>query len=116
MRLLFTKSKRSCFTMLLLLFALPLAIMAQTKSVSGVVKDNKGEPVPNVSVTVKGTKTAVATDANGSFTINAAPGATLLFTAVSFEPAETKVGAANSYAIVMPEKQTVLTDVVGRLW
>ena len=112
MRLLFTKSKRSCFTMLLLLFALPLAIMAQTKSVSGVVKDNKGEPVPNVSVTVKGTKTAVATDANGSFTINAAPGATLLFTAVSFEPAETKVGAANSYAIVMPEKQTVLTDVV----
>ena len=48
--------------------------MAQTKSVSGVVKDSKGEPVPNVTVTVKGSKTGVATAANGSFTINAAPG------------------------------------------
>lgn len=98
--------------MLLLLFVLPLSIMAQTKSVSGVVKDGKGEPVPNVTVTVKGSKTGVATAANGSFTISAAPGATLLFTAVNFEAAELKIGADNSYTIVLTDKQTILTDVV----
>jgi TonB-dependent starch-binding outer membrane protein SusC len=112
MRLLFQKIPKSCFSMLLLLFVLPLSIMAQTKSVSGVVKDGKGEPVPNVTVTVKGSKTGVATAANGSFTISAAPGATLLFTAVNFEAAELKIGADNSYTVVLAEKQTILTDVV----
>ena len=77
MRLLFQKIPKSCISMLLLLFVLPLSIMAQTKSVSGVVKDGKGEPVPNVTVAVKGSKTGVATTANGSFTISEAPGATL---------------------------------------
>ncbi len=98
--------------MLLLLFVLPLSIMAQTKSVSGVVKDGKGEPVPNVTVTVKGSKTGVASAANGTFTINAAQGATLVFTAVNFEAAELKIGADNSYTVVLVDKQTVLTDVV----
>ncbi|MBP6025124.1 SusC/RagA family TonB-linked outer membrane protein [Ferruginibacter sp.] len=112
MRLLFQKLHKSCIYMLLLLFVLPLSIMAQTKSVSGVVKDGKGEPVPNVTVTVKGSKTAVATAANGSFTISVAPGATLVFTAVNFEAAELKVGADNSYTVVLTDKQTVLTDVV----
>jgi len=112
MRLLFQKLNKSSIFMLLLLFVLPLSIMAQTKSVSGVVKDGKGDPVPNVTVTVKGSRTAVATAANGSFTISAAPGATLLFTAVNFEAAELKIGADNSYTMVLTEKQTILTDVV----
>lgn len=112
MRLLFQKIPKSCISMLLLLFVLPLSIMAQTKTVSGVVKDGKGDPVPNVTVAVKGSKTAVATAANGSFTISAAPGATLLFTSVNFEAAELKIGADNSYTIVLIDKQTILTDVV----
>ena len=112
MRLLFQKLKKSSIFMLLLLFVLPLSIMAQTKPVSGVVKDGKGDPVPNVTVAVKGSKTGVATAANGSFTISAAPGATLLFTAVNFEAAELKIGADNSYTVVLAEKQTILTDVV----
>jgi len=112
MRLLIPKIRKSGLALLLLLFVLPLSMMAQTKSVSGIVKDGKGDPVPNVTVIIKGSKTGVATSANGAFTINAAPGATLLFTAVNFETVEIKVGADNSYNITMAEKQTVLTDVV----
>jgi iron complex outermembrane receptor protein len=104
--------KRSKLLSLLLLFALPFSIMAQTKPVSGVVKDSKGNPVPNVTVVVKGGKTGVATTANGTFTISAAPGATLLFTSVNFEPASIKVGADNTYTVLLTDKQTVLTDVV----
>ncbi|MGG9963208.1 SusC/RagA family TonB-linked outer membrane protein [Ferruginibacter sp. SUN106] len=112
MRLLFQQFLKSSTAVLLLLFVLPLCAVAQTKSVSGIVKDAKGDPVPNVTVTVKGGKTGVATAANGSFTINAAPGATLVFSAVNFETTEIKIGAANSYDVVLAEKQTVLTDVV----
>jgi TonB-dependent starch-binding outer membrane protein SusC len=111
MRLLFQKIKQSSL-LLLLSVVLPLSMVAQTKSVSGVVKDSKGNTVPNVTVTVKGSKTAVATAANGSFTISAASGATLLFTAVNFEAAELQIGTDNSYTMVLAEKQTILTDVV----
>jgi TonB-dependent SusC/RagA subfamily outer membrane receptor len=112
MRLLSQKLQKSSFTMLLLLLLLPFSMVAQTRSVSGVVKDSKGDPVPNVTVSVKGTKTAVATTANGAFTVDAAPGATLLITAVNFETIELKVGEANSYNVVLTEKQTLLNDVV----
>src|SRR5436190_21971422 len=112
MHLLFQKFRKSSFTILLLLFALPLSMMAQTKSVSGIVKNSKGDPVPNVSVLVKGTEVGTSTTANGSFTINAAPDATLLLTAVNFEPAEIKIGASSTYTVVLTDKQTLLTDVV----
>jgi len=112
MHLLFQKFRKSSFTILLLLFALPLSMMAQTKSVSGIVKNSKGDPVPNVSVLVKGTEVGTSTTANGSFTVNAAPDATLLLTAVNFEPAEIKIGASSTYTVVLTDKQTLLTDVV----
>jgi TonB-dependent starch-binding outer membrane protein SusC len=112
MRLLFPKFNKRSFTILLLLFVLPLSMVAQTKSVSGVIKNSNGDPVPNVTVAVKGSKVAVAAATNGTFTINAAPGATLLFTAVNFEPYEINVGAENNYTVVLTDKQTVLTDVV----
>ena len=37
--------------------------------ISGVVKDNKGELLPGVTVVIKGTQTGTATDANGKFKI-----------------------------------------------
>jgi TonB-dependent starch-binding outer membrane protein SusC len=112
MKLHLKKIRRSSFAILLLLFVLPFNLMAQTKSVSGVVKDGKGQPLPNVTVAVKGSKTGVASAANGSFTISAAQGATLLFTAVNFEAVEIKIGQSNNYLVVLTEKQTILTDVV----
>ena len=42
---------------------------AQSRVVSGMVKDQAGEPVKFASVTEVGTKNVVTTDANGSFTI-----------------------------------------------
>lgn len=112
MRLLFQQLRKSNTAVLLLLLMLPFFAVAQNKSVSGIVKDSKGEPVPNVTVVVKGTKTGVATAADGSFTISAAPGATLIFTAVNFETVQLKVGSGNSYTVVLTDKNTVLSDVV----
>lgn len=112
MKVFLTKTKKSKLLSLLFLMILPFSLMAQTKSVSGVVKDGKGEPVANATVLVKGGKTGVATGANGTFTISVAPGATLLISAVNFEPASLKVGAENTYTVVLTDKQTVLTDVV----
>lgn len=73
-----------------------LAATAQTRVISGVVKDDKGEPIPFASVLVKGTKTGVAADAAGAFKINAKTGDVLVFSAVNFASYEVKVGSGNT--------------------
>jgi TonB-dependent starch-binding outer membrane protein SusC len=68
----------------MLLFA--MAAFAQERTVTGKVKDEKGDPVEGVSVVVKGTAQGVTTKTDGSFiiTVKKSP-ATLVFTAVNFE-------------------------------
>ena len=82
------------FLMVMSLFAITVAF-AQTRLVSGTVKDDKGEPVPFASILVKGTKTGVAADANGAFKINAKTGDVLVISAVNFKTIEEKVGTAS---------------------
>ena len=41
------------------------------KTISGTVKDERGEPLPGVSVLIKGTVNGVSTDAEGNFKLNA---------------------------------------------
>ncbi len=112
MRLLTKKFRKSGLSILLLLMLAPLAMVAQTKSVTGLVKDTKGYPVPNVTVVIKGSKKGISTSPDGTFTISASNGATLLFSSVNYENTELKVGADNSYTIILNDRQTVLTDVV----
>lgn len=57
---------------------LALAGWAQTKTVTGKVTDDKGAPIPNASILVKGTKLGTSTAENGSFSIQVPEGATTL--------------------------------------
>ena len=41
----------------------------ETKQASGTVKDKKGEPLPGVTVLIKGTHNGVVTDIDGNFMI-----------------------------------------------
>ena len=52
----------------LIFFFLGTTASAQ-KIFSGIVTDSTGTPLPNVSVQVKGSKKAVATDRSGKFSI-----------------------------------------------
>lgn len=70
--------KRSAFMLLLFVFA-SLQAFAQTKEVSGVVKDNMGEAAIGATVKVKGTTIGTITDFNGAYTLKDVPaGATEL--------------------------------------
>ncbi|WP_170122747.1 TonB-dependent receptor [Mucilaginibacter oryzae] len=79
--------------------------------VSGKVVDEKGLPVPGVSVTIKGTKTGTVTDSNGAFSLNVAPGTVLVISAVGFDTQEVpaKEGAMN---IALVPSNNNLTEVV----
>ncbi|MGN7202984.1 SusC/RagA family TonB-linked outer membrane protein [Pedobacter sp. SAFR-022] len=80
--------------------------------VQGVVRDETGQPVPGVSVKIKGTTTVVATDANGRFSI-AAPATTsvLVFTFIGYDAQEVTVGNRTNITVNLKPSSTTLETV-----
>lgn len=97
---------------LLLVFLLPLTLLAQTKTITGTVTDESGMPVAGASVFVKNTKNGTTTDNAGKFTITAQEGATLEITSVNFELATLVVGDQSVVSISLKVKPGSLGDVV----
>lgn len=93
----------------MLLFSATLAF-AQT-TISGTVKDGAGEPLPGVSILVKGKVIGTTTDAAGQFNlkVNQAPPLTLVFSYVGFQPQEIEVTSATTADLgISMEEQTIL--------
>lgn len=99
-----------CLSMLLLTL-LTITAYAQT-TVSGTVRDSQGAPIPAASILVKGTTQGVSSDANGKFTITAAPGSVLVFRYIGFSPQEITVGTATTVNVVLANEDNNLNEVV----
>jgi TonB-dependent starch-binding outer membrane protein SusC len=66
---------------------------AQGRTVTGKVTDEKGSPLPNISVVVRGLSRGTATKADGTFSITVPPTAkALVFSSVGFEPKDVAIG------------------------
>lgn len=104
------------FSRLMLLLVAALfafgTVSAQTKTVSGVVKDASGETIIGASVQVKGTKVATITGMDGSYKINVpADGKVLIFTYVGMEKKEITI-AGNVINIFLESSDKSLDEVV----
>jgi TonB-linked SusC/RagA family outer membrane protein len=64
---------------------------AATPPVTGLVTDEEGKPMQGATITVKGSKLAVVTNAQGQFTISASPGDVLVISFVNYTSQEIKV-------------------------
>ncbi|SDD28031.1 TonB-linked outer membrane protein, SusC/RagA family [Pedobacter soli] len=95
---------------LLCLMLGPEITSAQTK-ISGIVKDDAQQPIPGVSVLVKGTKKAISTDLSGRFTIDAKTGETLLLSSIGFISQEVQV-SGNTLTIILKTDSKNLNEVV----
>lgn len=73
--------------------------LGQNKTMTGQVKDTKGDPIPFATIKIKGTNSAVAADANGNFTISASPNATFVISAVGFEQTEAKASSSGTLQV-----------------
>jgi TonB-linked SusC/RagA family outer membrane protein len=103
----------SLLAMSLLFFALAFA---QTRTVTGQVKDNKGAAVPFASISIKGTNTGVSADDNGNFKIDVSGGQTLIISSSNFAPKEIKVGTSSTLSITLEpqgEMQEVIVTALG---
>ncbi|MEP6675060.1 MAG: TonB-dependent receptor [Ferruginibacter sp.] len=98
---------------LIILMLIGAGGFAQT-TLSGKVTNSKdGTPVPGVTITAKGTKTSVQSDANGSFQINVPAGTTILqFTSTGFTPQEISISGRTSFTVNMIQNNQQLNEVV----
>lgn len=85
---------------------------AKQVSVKGTVKDAQGQPLPGVSVIIKGTTKGTSTGPQGTFTISAQPTDILVFSFVGFQKQEVTVGSRTTLNVVLKEDATALSEVV----
>lgn len=68
-------------------------VHAQDKTVTGKVTDaSNGDPMPGVTVVVKGTTNGTITDPNGSYTLSVPSGSVIVFSFIGYKTKEIVVG------------------------
>jgi TonB-linked SusC/RagA family outer membrane protein len=110
------KSLRCGFLTGWLLLLLPMALLAQSRQISGTVKDSKGNSVPFATVQQKGTNNSVSADDKGQFSITVSGNNVVLVVSSSgFSAKEISVGTASSYEIQLEETGALAEVVVTAL-
>jgi TonB-linked SusC/RagA family outer membrane protein len=83
------------------------------RTVSGTVTDEKGAPLPNVSVMVRGTTTGTITNANGNYSLTVpATGKALVFSAVDMSPVEKALGSLSQINATLKREDKTMSEVV----
>ena len=90
----------------------PQVVSAQkaTLTISGTVKDSKGEPVIGANVMEKGTNRGIVTDLDGKFTLKVTPGATITVSYLGYKTQTLK--AAPTMNVSLEEDNALLDEVV----
>lgn len=90
------------------------AEMQQQKSIKGKVTDINGEPLPGVTIVVKGTTNGVVTNIDGSYTLKGITAETILQVSfVGMKTQEIEVGNQTSLDITMEVDAIGLDEVVA---
>lgn len=99
------------FLKLIFVLFIIVQIQAQEKTISGVVSDENGLPLPSATVLVKGTSNGIQTDFDGNYSITAQVGDIIVFAYVGYNTREVTVGASNEINVSM-ELDNTLDEVV----
>jgi len=89
-------------------------LFAQVKrTITGVIKDDKGNPVPAATVTVKGTPQSTFTDDGGRYSVSVTgQNITLLVSSVGFTTKEVQLGTENTLDISIASSAADVAEVV----
>ena len=88
-----------------------VSIQAQQKTITGVVSDETGLPMPAATVIIKGTSSGVSTDFDGNYSITAHLGDVLNFAYVGYGTKSITVGTSNIINVSL-EPDNSLDEVV----
>jgi TonB-linked SusC/RagA family outer membrane protein len=91
---------------------LAVQAFAQQVTIAGKVTSADGQPIPGVSITVKGTKTVSQTSPSGTYTIRAAQGDVLVFSYIGMVSQQHTVTSPSAINISLNDDDNSLNEVV----
>jgi hypothetical protein len=99
-----------------ILFCMLLAVMyanAQNQNVSGKISAPNGDPIPGVSVLVKGSNQGTNSDANGNYKLNSLSArSVIVFSTIGFAVYEQTIGNQSIINVSLQEDTKTLNEVV----
>ncbi|MCP2045687.1 SusC/RagA family TonB-linked outer membrane protein [Pontibacter sp. HSC-36F09] len=106
--------KKILMLCLLLVSAFIHEAMAQVRAITGTVTDaTTNQPLPGVTVLVKGTSVGTASGADGTFTVNVPEGSnTLVFRFIGYQTVERPIGNQSTINVSMGTDTRQLGEVV----
>ncbi|WP_037438097.1 SusC/RagA family TonB-linked outer membrane protein [Pedobacter antarcticus] len=104
--------RHSRYALLLLLIFLSAGLKAQTPVIKGKVVDEQNAGLPGATISIKGKKTATASDGEGNFVLSAEPNDILLINLLGYTAAEVKVGMSKQITISLNSSSKDLSEVV----
>ena len=107
-------AKRSIFIVCcgLFLLAATRSQAQNTIHVVGHVMSDSGQSVGQATIAVKGSKSAVSSDDNGNFDIQAPADATLTISSIGYLPATIKVAGRHSLQVALVHSSNSLDQVI----
>jgi TonB-linked SusC/RagA family outer membrane protein len=95
------------------IFLLLVSGLAQKRTITGTVTDEKGSPIPNATVQVKGTSIGTTTNSNGDYTLSVSQNSKILvFSSVNAETQEISINGQSLINVNLKTTSGVLTEVV----
>ncbi|MES1219601.1 MAG: von Willebrand factor type A domain-containing protein, partial [Bacteroidota bacterium] len=105
--------KRILFLMTPMFIAMLAFGPVNLHTVSGTITDDKGNPIPSVTIQAKGKSLSALSAADGKYTISLADkNAILIFSAVGFETKEVKVKGRDKIDVSLSPVTTSLQEVI----
>jgi TonB-dependent SusC/RagA subfamily outer membrane receptor len=108
---------RKIVSLLAVLMLFSALAFAQNRTVTGTVRDDKGNPIPFATITETGTKNATQADANGSFNISVKPNSRLTISSSGFSSTTiTPTAGAQAISLVTTDanlQEVVVTTALG---
>ena len=102
---------RKIVTLLSVLMLFCALAYGQTRTVSGTVRDEKGNPIPFATITETGTKNATQADANGTFSLKIGANSRLTITATGHET-QTITPEGGTVTVNLTTTNSQMTEVV----
>ena len=87
-------------------------VVAQSRQVSGTVKDSAGQPIIGATVVVDGSVVGATTGADGTFKLDAPANASLVVSFIGYETQIVSLGNRTSVDVVLAEDTQAIDDVV----
>ncbi|GAA4795727.1 TonB-dependent receptor [Olivibacter ginsenosidimutans] len=84
----------------------------QQQKVEGRVVDEQGNPLPGISILIKGTQQGTSTNEDGYYTLDVPPNAVLVYTYVGYGSKEEPVGTRTTINVTLTSSQQDLEEVV----